>query len=156
MLEWVERYWSKVAVRGEDECWEWTGGRGGGGYGVFRVDGPSAYAHRLSWKLATGSIPEDKCVCHTCDNPACVNPSHLFLASHVENVRDRDEKGRSARGAKNGNAKLTRDKVREIRRLYASGKHTQETLGQQFGVTDAQVSRIVNRRYWGWLDQEAR
>jgi len=148
--DWEGRYWSKIDIRGEDECWPWKAVQHRQGYGRFRLGRRMVLAHRIAWELEHGPIPEGMCVCHTCDNPRCVNPAHLFAASQLENIADAVEKGRRAnrRGEKNGRAKLTEEKVREIRRLYTTGRHSQRELGERFGVIESHVGRIVRREVW--------
>jgi hypothetical protein len=94
----IERFWSKVAVADADDCWEWQGSQLPVGYGKFTlsIDGVKRfpYAHRISFIIATGSDPAPLLVCHTCDNPSCVNPSHLFSGTYTDNARDREGKGR--------------------------------------------------------------
>ncbi len=90
------RFWSKVNKRGPDECWEWTR-QLRLGYGRFWRDRRYTSAHRVAWEFATGhAAPEGLCVCHSCDNPACVNPAHLWLGNHQANVEDMFAKGRGA------------------------------------------------------------
>jgi len=154
--DWEDRYWNKVDVRGEDDCWEWTACQTSDGYGQLWLNGKMIGAHRLAWELANGPIPKGLCVLHRCDHPACVNPGHLRLGSKADNFRDMLEKGRGQipvlYGAENGRNKLTQEKIRRIRRLYATGEHLQRELGIQFGVSDHQVSNIVRRKHWAWLD----
>ena len=152
--DWAGRYWEKVDVRGEDECWIWVAAQAGNGYGTFRAAGRMTYAHRLAWQLANGPIPEGMCVCHKCDRPGCQNPAHLWLGTIAENQHDMAEKKRGgvARGVRNGRAKLTRRDVREIRDLYATGEHMQKTLADQFGVAKVTIWHIVHHESWAWLD----
>lgn len=98
-----ERYWSKVRIAGPDECWEWQAGKHSYGYGKFWVDGKTRGAHQVAWEWANHQeVPRGMVVRHTCDNPACVNPAHLLLGQQTDNVRDRDERGRTACGLRNG------------------------------------------------------
>jgi len=89
----VDRFWEKVDMRGH--CWEWTAAKTSCGYGRFKVEGKTVGAHRVSYELHYGEIPEEMCVLHTCDTPPCVNPEHLFLGTPTDNNRDRDQKGRN-------------------------------------------------------------
>ena len=90
------RFWEKVTRGDESECWEWTGFRKPEGYGVFLLKkGRYATASRFAWELTHGPIPDGLCICHTCDNPPCCNPAHLWLGTRADNNRDKTEKGRN-------------------------------------------------------------
>lgn len=143
-----ERFWGKVDKSGE--CWLWTAFKYEG-YGYFC---PTASipkrAHRLSWELVNGPIPNGLLVCHTCDNRACVRPSHLFLGTQKDNLADMSRKGRGTkanRGAGSARTTLTQEDVLMIRDLASKGLSKAE-LGRRFNVTAGCVSRIVHYRRW--------
>lgn len=143
----AERFWPKVSVRGPDECWEWQAGKGRFGYGRIGLGGkskPTVGAHRVSWELAFGKIPDGFCVLHRCDNPPCVNPRHLFIGSHADNHADRDAKGRGPSGERNGRAKLTTQKVSAVRQARGSVSD----ICKKHGVTRFQVWAIKSGRQW--------
>lgn len=112
MIPLVERFWSKVDKSGD--CWLWKASRDKSGYGCIGSDGKVKKAHRVVWELTFGPIPEGMDVLHRCDNPSCVNPSHLFLGTQDVNIHDRDNKNRQAMGEHHGRHKLTLNQVREI------------------------------------------
>jgi hypothetical protein len=142
----ADRFWSLVQ-KGSD-CWEWQGRRFDDGYGSFYGRAHILRAHRLSYELTYGPIPEGMWVLHRCDNPLCVRPSHLFLGTNHDNVRDRIAKGRGVKGERSPNAKLNAAKVKEIRRLFAKGGWTYTSLGRKYSVTRATIRFIVLRKAW--------
>lgn len=142
-------FWAKVDKSGgPDECWQWTAFTNEDGYGKVRWGKPLWSAHRVSYLLAYGDFPLELEVCHTCDNPACVNPEHLFLGTHLDNMRDCARKGRNVSGEANGMHRLTATQVIEIRQRYADGETDQGRLAEEFGVDRSHVCKIVNRQKW--------
>jgi len=148
----TDRFWEKVDKRGPDECWEWRAARHKSGYGQFKYGGAMKQAHRVAWELINGPIPKGIWVLHHCDNPGCVNPAHLFLGTHQDNMADMDAKGRRwmgpmNRGERNGNANLREITVRTIR--IAAG--TQREIAKRFNTSQSRVSEIRTGKAWGWL-----
>ena len=142
-----ERFWPKVSVGDSDECWLWTGGTNPAGYGRINVNGSAQLAHRVSYKLNKGSIPDGLCVCHTCDNPLCVNPAHLWLGTRADNNRDMGKKGRARvpglSGSDHPNAKLSTEQVRWARDSHAGGMK-QAQIARALGVSKNHIGRIVH------------
>jgi len=148
-----ERILAKVAVS-KTGCWEWTGAKYWTGYGHIIADKVHYAAHRASYLLHVGKIPDDKVVCHKCDNPPCVNPDHLFLGTKADNSADMVRKMRSARGVKNGKAKLTEDDARAVLSLNKQGMSL-GSLAKRFGVTKAAIRFIVIGKNWKHLQEAA-
>lgn len=143
-----ESFWSKVFK--SPGCWEWLAMVDKGGYGSFSVNAYPVKAHRFSWILHNGKIPEGLGVLHKCDNPRCVNPDHLFLGTNVANTADRDAKGRQSKGEKHPDAKLTEEQVREIRIVYKAGsrRYGIRPLARAYGLSKSTMASVVNRLTW--------
>lgn len=147
----IDRFWGKVDKVNSvffyngTRCWEWTATRNHTGYGRAWVNLGLHVAHRVSYQLSFGEIPKELEVCHFCDNPPCVNPSHLFLGTHKENMNDMKKKGRAVRqiGELNGRCILSDKEVDKLRYLYENKIETQVNLAKRFGISQAQVSSIV-------------
>lgn len=143
-IEECERFWSKVTKT--DSCWIWTGLLHHKGYGRFCNKYESILAHRYSYQLHKGMT--DLCVCHTCDNPPCVNPAHLFEGTYNDNNQDRLKKGGYAKGEAMPNAKLTDADAAEIRRMYVPWKCSIPMLARQFGISARVIYRIIKNESW--------
>ena len=134
-----ERFWAKVD-KVDKGCWEWTATKSAG-YGRFKVNGYLLLAHRYSYELCHGPIPEGLWVLHHCDNPGCVNPEHLFLGTRSDYMIDCVCKGRLPV------SKLTNNSVLSIRQAYKNGS-LQKDLALKYGVNHQCISQIVTRRIW--------
>jgi HNH endonuclease len=128
-------------------CLEWQGVRTKRNYGVTKYQGARYQTHRLAYALANGPIPEGASVMHRCDNPPCGEPSHLVCGSNLDNVQDRNVKGRTAQGQKAGGAKLNVAAVQRIRSRHAAGE-SQVAIAQAYGITTGTVFAIVHRLSW--------
>lgn len=163
----VDRFWEKVDKRGPDECWEWQGAldHGYGSIGLGSRKQGTARASRVSWEIHNPArIPEGLHVLHTCDNPPCVNPAHLYLGTDVENARDRVERGR-AKGPSGpivrapgwnrkvreddrrgyANRKFSDEQEQEIAARFAAGGVTKKALAKEYGVSQPTIKAIIDR-----------
>lgn len=155
MSEWnkisfIERYLGNFIVGEKSKCWNWTGSKSGGRYGTIQTGGIQLAAHRVAWQMENGKIPRGKYICHHCDNPACVNPNHLFLGTPKENSRDRETKQRSNRpyGEQHANSKLNAKRVLKIRKILASNEKSAAETARLFGVNESTICKIKNRKSW--------
>jgi len=137
-----KRFWAKVLKAGADACWVWQAAKfRGAGYGIFYVDGRNWSAHRVSYVLAHGSIPEGKYVLHTCDNKLCVNPAHLYVGDAKQNAADPVAPNLHQHGRDHGMAKFSEEALVDVRRLSAAGV-PERTIAKMTGVSASQVHRI--------------
>lgn len=144
-----QRFWAKV--KKTNGCWDWLGTQSKG-YGFISISGKMYLVHRFAYQLFNGDIPKGTgwhgiCVCHRCDNRSCVNPEHLFLGTHKDNMADMVAKGRM-KGEKHPTAKHTQKEVDKIRKMYKTGKYSQHGLARMFGVTHTNIYAIVHRKIW--------
>lgn len=146
MTDAESRFWDKVDVGDDDECWMWTAGTRGNGYGAFCYEGKNHYPHRLVIYFVDGYYPSgDETACHFCDEPLCVNPRHIFVATHAENAFDASVKGRaySPSGADHGQSKLSDEDVCTLRQDFIDEKATVDDLASRFDVTAHYVEQII-------------
>ena len=148
----IERFESLIERVPLAGCWLWTGAVNKNGYGKVKIERKHLTAHRWSWMIHKGSIPDGLHVLHRCDVPGCVNPEHLWLGTNKDNDADKRAKGRHFVQPIHREAKLTDEQVQEIRRLH--GKESIVGLAKKFGVHHSQISRIQNRKVWKHLGEE--
>lgn len=173
-----ERFWSHVDTSNTDGCWPWTAGRRRANwYGNFSINGRTFSAHRVAYEITYGPIPDDLYCCHSCDEPLCCRPDHLWLGTNRQNTQDRHAKGRDASGDRgglrlhperrafgernagrkypgifagenNGRAKLTWDIATTIRGRYQAGGISQQRLADEYGVSQVTISKIAQGKFW--------
>jgi hypothetical protein len=151
------RFWSKVDIRGADECWPWLAAFRGSDekqrYGAFWMNGRHHPANRVALELSGVPVPEGKFACHRCDFPPCCNPAHLFAGTNQENTADKVTKSRQVLGERVHTAKLTEEQVLEIRSFRPEGmkvlrKGAGTALSEKYGVSVKHISDILARRTW--------
>lgn len=144
-----ERFHDSYIPEPMSGCWLWTGTSNTQGYGTFYANGRLHIAHRFSWELHNGPIPEGMLACHHCDTPPCVNPDHLFVGTHKDNAQDSLKKGRHSRA--NGDhwnrSSITWDDIPKIKELKEQGL-TYEEIGKQYGVGPTCIYDICKNRSW--------
>lgn len=150
-----QRFWEKVSVGSPDDCWPWLGAISNGYGRLFRYTKSSGKVHtgtasRIAYELNCGEIPEGLRVLHSCDNPICVNPRHLHLGTHAENMHEASIRNRFVQhvcGVAHHNAVLSPEKVKSIRTRFQSGEHIRP-LARAFGVSRSTIKRVVMRITW--------
>lgn len=152
-----QRFWEKVALAGQDDCWVWTGAIDKWGYGKFSFFSQGRkcqlVASRFAYTDVKGAIPPGELILHSCDNPTCVNPNHLFAGTHQRNMQEMKARGRAykPRGLLNCNARLKPRDVLRIRGLLAKGEKP-GVISSRFHVSRDTVSSIQTGRSWAWLE----
>lgn len=152
----VERLWEKIDIRSRDECWPWLGSKNQDGYGKIAIGRGSGngYAHRIAYEAFTGTELGELRGLHSCDNPSCCNPNHIFAGSQADNVADMKAKGREKKrplyGSDNPQAKLSESDVLDIRALLAHGS-SQRQVAKIFAISQGQVARIGGGTRWAHL-----
>ena len=158
----AKRFWPKVDKKTPNDCWEWKTHKTRG-YGVFSIRSKPIQAHRFSYELHFGKIPDGLLICHKCDNRACVNPNHLILGTHKDNTKDMMDKGRNEtgdkhyskrtpykvlRGSQIGTSVLNEKQVMEIRNKFVPYKYSYRKLAKEYNVHRATVLRILQYKTW--------
>lgn len=138
-----QRFWSKVAITADDnQCWEWLAGKNAYGYGFTKV-GKERIASRIAWSYPDYVIPKYGEIRHTCDNPSCCNPKHLILGTHLENMEDMRNKGRSLKGRVGKRRRLTKEQELELVKRYCNERISQVKLAKEYDIAEYYVWRLV-------------
>lgn len=145
----ADRFFNFIGSVTESGCILWKGFTNEDGYGKIVTDtkGIQSPAHRVSYEFFVGPVPPGVWVLHKCDNPSCINPTHLFLGDNLINIADKTAKGRQSRGESHGRAVLTETQVKRIRKLHSEGEFIR-ALAREYDVDRATIASIVHRRNW--------
>jgi hypothetical protein len=143
-------FWNKVDIGEINECWNWAWGTDGKGYGQCYINSKKYIASRVSYFIKNGSFEKKLKVCHSCDNPKCVNPNHLWLGTSLDNTRDMINKNRAyyVEGEDIGSSKLKTEDVIKIRELYDQNKNTQKELSIIYNVTEPTIRCVIKGFTW--------
>lgn len=146
-VDFETRFFSRIETG--SGCWLWLGARDRDGYGQIKCAGRQCKAHRIMFAWVRGAIADDLQICHSCDNPPCVNPEHLFAGTGEINMQDCKQKGRLAdrRGVKNTLAKLVDGQILEIRARRSAGEML-KSIAASFGVSESRVSLVARGLAW--------
>lgn len=150
LLEAKKHFMSHVQIPDDlKDCWIWTGAKSEDGYGWFGMHRKTRMAHRVSYELFVDEIPDNLFVCHSCDNPGCVNPAHLWLGTNQDNMNDMISKNRqvNVKGEKVGTHKLTEREVSKIKERLEQGYYLKD-IAKEFYVCKQTISNIKNNIYW--------
>ncbi|MDP9474992.1 MAG: HNH endonuclease [Actinomycetota bacterium] len=149
------RFWDKVDVQSDTECWPWTGGYvTPDGYGTVSAGAGTCFrAHRVAFMLEHGEVDDALGVLHSCDNPPCCNPAHLWQGTHQGNMKDKIRKGRHLRGELDGRARLREAGVLEVCKRLAVGEPC-SSIAPDFGVSATTIFDIWTGKSWGWLTSD--
>lgn len=150
----IDRFNAKYQ-KDESGCWIWTASCAGKGYGQIKLPGTrrQIYAHRLSYLIHKGELPDAKHICHTCDNPKCVNPDHLFVGTSQDNHDDMKAKGRHTYGEKSATVKSTTKEVLQMKAMIKAGV-PQTKIAALFGLHQTTISKINRAERWKHLAEQ--
>lgn len=143
----LQRFWENVEKKELEDCWIWNGTSDGHGYGCIVYNSKNILAHRASWLLAHGDLPQGMSILHKCDVPLCVNPNHLFIGTQLDNMKDMAMKKRSTIGEKNPMSKITQEIANETRKRYLNGELMVD-IANDYDISRVLVSYIINNKIW--------
>lgn len=154
----IDRFFSRFEQGEKEKCWEWQGGQGNNGYGRLKINKKNFKAHRISFALFNGYLDSSKVCCHSCDNPVCVNPHHLWLGTHLENMKDRDKKGRCKSDhlftQTLKTRKLTQEDVIWMRANYSPNTWSVNKLAKKFQVCRNTIQQALKGKTWKSINHE--
>lgn len=142
----IQAFWNKIIITADDnQCWLWIASSHKQGYGWFGTE----LAHRIAWSYPDYLIPDGLCILHSCDNPKCCNPKHLFLGTQLENIQDKVNKNRQSKisGEKHHSCRISDKQIEEIRERYAKGGVLYKTIAQDMGIAIGTVGRFVTGKH---------